>query len=321
MKDYLNYTGDFSKLSRKDLEYLFILLGNYKIRYRKTLDIPCDVGFGLELEFEDVLLYYVKKETSKAFQFKDWHVYQDQSCSYQVDGFDVGGEVVSPILHNTKENWEKNADILNILHNLKANITDNTSFHVHVGAQIFKEDIKFVSRFIKVWCIFEHVIFKFAYGNSSIPRTKIQDFAHPIAEEIIHKNDYVLSLDEIEMPIELELDKTKALNLSNYHKLTSDEEVNNDIEFRCANGTLDKSIVQNTVNLYVKLMLYCVSDKYDEKLINRLFDRLKPKNFEKYHLSYAKDAVMLADLIFDQTLDKINFLKQYIKKGEVVFVR
>ena len=39
MKDYLNYTGDFSDLSRKDLEYLFILLENYKIRYRKNINV------------------------------------------------------------------------------------------------------------------------------------------------------------------------------------------------------------------------------------------------------------------------------------------
>ena len=69
MKDYLNYTGDFSDLSRKDLEYLFILLENYKIRYRKNLEIPNNLGFGLEFEFENVLLYYVKKEMSKTLGF------------------------------------------------------------------------------------------------------------------------------------------------------------------------------------------------------------------------------------------------------------
>ena len=321
MKDYLNYTGDFSDLSRKDLEYLFILLENYKIRYRKNLEIPNNLGFGLEFEFENVLLYYVKKEMSKTLGFEDWHVYKDKSCSYQIDGFDVGGEVVSPILYDTLHDWELIGNILSVLRGLKADITDNTSFHVHIGAQIFKEDIKYVIRFVKVWSIFEHVIFKFAFGNSGIPRTKILEFAHPIAEEIIHGNDYVLSLDEIRKPLELSLDKTKALNLSNYHNLFSDEEVNNDIEIRCANGTFDKNIVQNTVNFYIKLMLYCVSDKYDEKLINRLFDRLKSKEFKLYQQSYAKDAVMLVDMIFDHSLDKINFLKQYIKQGEVVFVR
>ena len=321
MNDYLNYMGDLSKLSRKDLEYLFILLENYKLQYRKTIDIPQNISFGLEMEFEDVLLYYVKKEMGRRNQFEDWHVYSDQSCSYKIDGFDVGGEIVSPILHDTLENWQKLSNIFGILQSLKANITDNTGLHVHVGAQIFKEDIHYLIRFIKVWCVFEHVIFKFAYGNNSIPRTKIKEFAHPIVEEIIHKNDYVFSIDEIKEPIELELDKTKALSLSNYHRLIREEEVNHDIEIRCANGTLDKNIAQNTINFYLKLMLYCVSDKYDEKLINRLFSQLKAKDFKLYQQSYAKDAVMLSDLIFDQTLDKINFLKQYKKNGEIVFVR
>ena len=34
MKDYFNYHGDFSKLSRIDLEHLLLELNRYKIHYR-----------------------------------------------------------------------------------------------------------------------------------------------------------------------------------------------------------------------------------------------------------------------------------------------
>lgn len=321
MKDYLNYTGDFSKLSRKDLEYLFILLQQYQLKYRDTLGLDERISFGTELEFEHVLLYYVKKEMSKNSLFKDWFVHEDKSCSYKIDGFEVGGEVSSPILHDTKLDWHILSEVILTLQKLKAHVTDNTSLHVHVGAQIFGEEIKNVIRFIKVWCIFEAVIFKFAYGKSSTPRSKILDFAHPIAEETLFKSFYSLDIEAIIHPKEFAFDKTKAVNFNNYHYLSNSEEINHTIEIRCANGLLQRNMIQNTINFYLKLMLYVISDQYDEQLINRLFARLKVKDFSTYQNIYIKDALLLADLIFDNSLDKINFLKQYVKKDEVVFVR
>ena len=64
-----------------------------------------------------------------------------------------------------------------------------------------------------------------------------------------------------------------------------------------------------------------MSDEYDEELINRLFLRLKPKSFEQFEGIYIKDALKLVDLIFEESVDKINFLKQYVKKDENVFIR
>ena len=65
MKDYLNYRGDFRNLSKKDLETLFIRLKDYHLKYRDHLGIDSKISFVVELEFQDVLLYYVKKELSK----------------------------------------------------------------------------------------------------------------------------------------------------------------------------------------------------------------------------------------------------------------
>lgn len=36
---------------------------------------------------------------------------------------------------------------------LKAQVTDETAFQVHVGAQIFAQDIQNVVNFVKLWCI------------------------------------------------------------------------------------------------------------------------------------------------------------------------
>ena len=322
MKDYLNYKGDLKNLSRHDLEELFLSLYNYKLKYRASLGIDERESFGCEIEFEEVLLYFVRKELSKHENLADYQVHPDDSCGFRLDEFDVGGELVSPILHDTKANWQNLEEALKILKGLKAKITNHTSLHVHVGSQIFGEDIKLLIRFIKVWCIFVHIIFRFAYGSTATEREYLLVFSHPISEAIKLMDKKVASyLESIRKPSSITFDKKWAVNLANYTSLTSTEEPNNMIEIRCANGTLDKSMIQNTINVYLKIMLYVTSDAYDEALINRLFQRLKPKHFDTYKEIYIKDALLLADLIFDNSLDKINFLKQYVKKDCPVLKR
>ena len=322
MKEFLDYLDDFSKLSKKDLEYFFVLLKDYKLRYRKNLGIGDSASFGLELEFEQVLLRYVEKEFSKYPYCSSWFVHFDKSCGYKIDGFEVGGEATSPIMHDMEEDWQMLTNVIAILLKLRCKITERTSLHVHVGAQIFQEDIKNVVRFIKVWCIFEHVIFKFGYGHDSVNRPSILYFAHPIADALKLKCKYIPNfLENLLVPHGLSYDKKWAVNFKNYQELSSKEIMGNDIEFRIANGTLNRAIIQNTVNFYIKLMQYVTSDRYDEDLINRLFNKLRPKDFAKYNEIYGKDVLMFVDLIFDNSLDKINFLKQYVKKDENVFIR
>ena len=80
-------------------------------------------------------------------------------------------------------------------------------------------------------------------------------------------------------------------------------------------------MIQNTIYFYFKLMLYVMNDSFDEDYINYLFQHLQIKEFDDYSKTYVQDVLLLVDLIFDNSLDKINFLKQYIKKDEIVFVR
>lgn len=322
MKDFLSYQGLLSKLSKQDLKQLFRALENYKFKYRKTLELDERVSFGTEIEFEDVLLYYVKKEFSKHPSFHDWIVKEDKSVRYIIDGFDVGGEVSSPILHDLESDWKNLSNVIQTLQMLHAHAKDKTSLHVHVGSQIFGEDLENVIRFVKIWCIFEHVIFKFAYGRLREARSQILYFAHPIAEVTKLKEKKIPHYFEtIGRPKSLSLDKKWALNFQNYYSLSSMEELGNTIEIRCANGSLDRNIIQNTIHFYLKLMMYVTSEEYDDVLINRLFDRLHVKDFAEYADIYIKDALKLVDLIFDSSLDKINFLKQYIKKDEYMLIK
>ena len=322
MKDYFDYQGDFRNLSREDLEYLFLLLKDYKLKYRDHLGLDQTLSFGVELEFEDVLLYYVERQLHENVLFQNWFVHEDHSCSFKMDDFVVGGEVSSAVLHDTKIDWKILSEVLFILQKLKAHATDQTSLHVHVGAHIFGDHIENVIRFIKLWCIFEPVIFKFAYGDGAYPRPKILAYACPIATATKLKcKHYPQFFETIFQPCAFHYDKKWAVNFKNYRDLSLREVIGNTIEIRCANGTLKRNTIQNTIYFYLKLMLYVVSDQYDEELINYLFQNLKERDFSSYQETYVEDVLMLVDLIFDCSFDKINFLKQYIKKREIVFTR
>ena len=322
MKDYLNYTGDLRKLSKKDLEWLFIKLLNYQMRYRKNLGISPNMSFGLEIEFSHVKLKDVAATFTQDANLPFWCVHEDKSCEELIDGEVLGGEVSTDIMHDLPLDWDKLSKAIALLKKLKAKTNHQTGLHVHVGSQIFKEDIENVCRFVKIWCVFEHVIFKFGYGNTRFPRPNILFFAQPIATATKLKCKYDANyFKKIRVPQALNYDKKWAVNFSNYQALCQEEEPNNTIEIRCANGTLNKSLIQNTVNFYLKLMEYVVSPNYDEDLINHLFNQLKLKDLDEYSKLYIDDALLLADLIFNNPKDKINFLKQYVKKDEIVFIR
>ena len=118
---------------------------------------------------------------------------------------------------------------------------------------------------------------------------------------------------------------TKNFGLS-YWKMLCDEDYNIykdydhmkkdcTVEFRVPNGTFDEIIWQNNINLFIKMMLYCKSDKYDEDIICKR-KRIVEDNFSvlsSYSSIYLEQALELADMIFDNNLDKLYFLKQYIK--------
>ena len=83
-----------------------------------------------------------------------------------------------------------------------------------------------------------------------------------------------------------------------------------------ANGTLDPVLWQNTINLYAKLLLASHSD-IDMDRLDYLLYRMKGDNvsYREYDALKLDQAFDFADIVFNNMLDKTNFLRQYIKDG------
>lgn len=106
-------------------------------------------------------------------------------------------------------------------------------------------------------------------------------------------------------------------------------------EVRCFNGTLKPEIAQNNINLITKIVVAVVEGNIDKDYINAEYKRYKKKryNFDRFcamldteeeiaqynrlldgfNKVKMEKALKLADMIFDNELDKYYFLKQYLK--------
>lgn len=183
MQDFIEYNGLLSKLSKNDLKDLFIYLQNYKLREKECLNFSDYYSFGIEVEFEKLALKKAKEEIENIKDFKYWLVHEEKSVRDFSDGIEIGGEVSTDILHNTKSDWRKLFRLYKILNDLGAISTNRCGLHIHIGAHVLGEDLKYLKRLIKVWCIFEDIIFRFGYNEVSTPRSieSMNIFCPPIA--------------------------------------------------------------------------------------------------------------------------------------------
>jgi len=328
--EYLNPNDNvnLSQLTNGDKLNVLFQLKKYYLEIRKKLGFSQDITFGLEIEIGDSLTHIIELEMNNIFGYNDWKLVPE-------DSIPNGAEINSPILTDSEKTW---MDVENICDIASCNgcITDNTSAHVHIGVQILGNNSKYWRNFALLWATYENIIFRFLYGEYISQRSIISEFAMPVS------SDFIKNLDRIEERSKvanaghmfkifdsgddnIKVRRRKSVNFTNVSKLQSymynSFGIMNTVEFRSANGTFNPVIWQNNVNLIVKLMLYCKSAKFDEDVIMRrlkqIIDEEIPSDIYRYSRIYNDQAIELCDLIFDNNLDKIYFLRQYIKDGIV----
>ena len=299
-----NQNINIGGLSKEDLKDYRNFLEEYKIAYRDTLG---DHGntFGVEVEFEGADINEVEAILDERVS---WKVIDEPD-------FEKGGEVVSPPLIDHIINWKDLKETCNVLNRCR-NITtaDRAGAHVHVGAQGLK-DFDNLLKFILLYVNYEDILYRFGYMDRLNPRESIVSCAHPLSIELAR--DYEdIKLRESVRAINKRYDRFHGINFNNLHSLTKKKEKNT-IEFRFGNGTTDPILWQNYINLCLKMIKASTKDLDIERLEDEL-DTIKLNRSNYYGLGRydLPKAVEFADLIFDNNLDKTNFLKQYIKNNE-----
>ena len=310
--DYLDPNGNnqFFKLNRDDLKEILSLINKYYLQLRYQLNIGKDLTFGFEFEFENSDLQQLGILLEEYIR-NGWVLKRDGTVP-------TGGEVNTPILYDGIITWQEVEDVCKIL-DANAVIGDNCGAHIHAGNQIIKDDTHFVN-FIKTWIAFEDIIYRFLYGEYLYNRPQILKYAEPMSKSIITAtptldSDYILG-NVLYGPV-------SAIHLKGYKFNKFDKD--NTLEFRCPNGTLNSIIWENNLNLLINLLTYA-KDRYDAKKIKMIINynmkkyvQYKISNFkliDMYSYIDLKKALYFCDLIFNNNLDKVYFIRQYLKSFE-----
>ena len=305
-----------SKLDYQDTRDLLELIKKYYIEYRDVLKVDRTIPFGTEMEFEHSDRESIEKDIYNTyFETGIFEVKDEISV-------DEGGEINTPVLYNNKATWKDLKLVSDILSKYSKE-GDKASFQVHVCSKVFEDNLQYLLNFLKLWEAYENVIYRFLYGEYCCERPKIRTYAEPIAENC--KKLLNREYDDIyHLLTKLCPTRHLAINFCNVKDFKT-YLTKNTIECRVPNGSLNPIIWQNNINLVVSLIEYSKSKDFNNEIINNrifineeIYNSFKDSynvllDFDKYNLIYRDQAFELADLIFNNNLDKINFLRQYFK--------
>ena len=311
-----NECDSLNELHGIDLQYLLLLLNDYYIELRDTLNIDKKVTFGFEFEFEKLKISKLKMDE------KLYSIVSDLYFSKLDNSVPNGFEISTPILTDTKSNWNELSHVCNLCKEY-ADVGSHAGGHIHIGSQILGSNEASWLNFIKVWAIYENIIYRFCYGEYLEGRQSIEKYAYPQSYNYYRKYQELKYENCGVQKVIAKLTDCKRLgvNLNNINGECLDYiRDKNTIEFRCPNASLQLAIWQNNLNLLVKLLEYSKTNINHNILDNRYEINNELNIYSKldyYGEIYLDEALEFADLIFDNNLDKINFLKQYLKSFKV----
>lgn len=310
-----------SDIKGLDLQELLILIDEYYLTLRNRLEFDETVTFGLELEFEHAEKERIINKLNNSRIDKNWIHKKDNSLP-------GGFEINSPKSFDVQKSWIELKKVCSIVRS-SATIGENSGGHVHVGAQVLGNKRESFLNFLKMWAVYENIFYRFLYGEYLGPRPNILEYASPVSKF------YLNAYKELKTNTnngQFELIKTTkylGVNIKNMKFLNSKGK--NTIEFRSPNGTLEPVIWQNNVNLLVNILQYCNSSKFNNDTVEKRhiinletfwtlenYDSMKiDRALAFYNEIYIDQALELCDMLFDNNLDKIYFLRQYLKSFEV----
>lgn len=276
-------------------------LNNYKFDYKDNLNLPKNVLFGLEIEYENL--------NKINFPLPDDWINKDEETITD------GGEINSNPLVDTKKTWNKLKFVLESLEKEGAKMHDAASGHIHFDSSILNRNFNTWLKLIKAWIMYEPIIYKFSSGEKESLRSFCESYAFYLRYLLLNNLDnFDCTCDSEEL-----INKLNNLCTRCYGLCLSNVDRNfdkNTIEIRCPDGSLNPTIWQNNVNFFANFLLSINQKEIDEELFKYRKEKyyLEPrygKNYLKENISLALE---LSDFVFTDDESKIKFLKQYTKR-------
>lgn len=321
----------YHTLSKKDKLQLLKEIKDHTITYREQLDLPKDTTFGVELEF--LLKHFYYNDEDRVFIYNTWfqELFHNKESKYHTEGiainkdwllsldYEVDGEFTSPILRDQKSNWEDLKKICEMLKEKGAYGGDYASTQINIGAQIFRKDYKRFQNAITNYALFEDVFYYATKGEQQKYRLEIINYANPIASKILNaktnisKYTYRNFINEATYACAFG-DKMSSLNLVKLRVYKGFDE-DNLLEVRMPNATFRIQTLQTWISLFTHFFDRAGENVYFYEKYAPIMKKLNylPLETKEYNLCNYEKALELADIAFEKEIDKLNFLKQYIR--------
>lgn len=340
LKDNCNY----GLLTRKEKIKLLSYLKEYTLKTRSHLNLKEGTSFGIELEFllPDGNNFF--NSIMKIERYNEWfqelfdneeYEFDPILCDFMINNgwriyvdAETDGEFVSPIFHDEQFDYLEIEKICKKLKEEGAEKKNRAFLQISLGGQLFEQSHEKLKNALKMYATFEDILYYFGKGKDKKYVKAVEEYARPVASSFLKIENFIPYIERDwnyyhENPVELELYalKTNGVNLCDLD-LSSEERNKNRIELRMMNATYDGEYIQNSINTFAKflektqvvtLLTEAFQKKYEKSM---KIKRETPIKDSLYDEENFEKALEFCDVAFDNHLDKLNFLKQYLKETD-----
>ena len=306
----------------EELEEKSILehLSKMPFEYRETLNVPEDMNFGAEIEFMVKQKNLVEKEFRKlminqAGKKKYYKLSNDSRVFKNNTGMKII-ELKTPILKNTKEDFESLYNIINDMSSDEIFPSNQKGIHVHADMSQLENNPEHLETLLKLLFLYEHVICRFSYGEEDRTNINLANYSRKISNKLykyLKENKKIEDFDKaIKELREIFNLKTYAIN---FHQKDFNCKTDT-IEIRQFNSTFNPVIIQNDINLVLSMIYNTINYNVDKDFLDYKFDEYDNRTYSSKSslILNLSDAIEFSDLVFTKQNDQDYFLRQYAIK-------
>lgn len=320
--DYISKSQNLmiSELSENDMNDLLYLIANTPIEYKNILNMPQNIKFGFEIEFENADFENVYNDMKKTIatefintdDFKEynlWSIEEEIDITKYSDSKNLtGGEINSPISINTKEFWQELKHVCNILKQNNTKFDGLAGFHIHLNKDILNSKLCKWLKLLKTWIIFETDFIKIFNGEQYQQRLNAKYYAKNISYEL-YLYFFANKIDDYKTIKQIN-NKLKIFDLNRNHNLVfyTPKVYNKTFELRACNGTDNEILMQQFLNIFIS-MFKMINNNDSDNFIAELFEYYED---EKLFI-YPETLYKLFDYMFDTIEDKAAAIRLYYK--------
>ena len=153
-----------------DLQNLLEYLLSVSSEYRGILNLDDSLVFGLDTEYKSnnakEIEKMVKEINNTYFPYNDKYKVMYNHVLFNFLKQENSISIDTPIFSDSNIFYESLKELLVKLEKSNVELSDNKGLHIHVDLSYFEEDTYTLINFLKVFAIYENILFRFGYGDS-----------------------------------------------------------------------------------------------------------------------------------------------------------